>query len=412
MIPTVETQAVVIGAGPAGLAAALRLRELGVRELLVLEREAEPGGVLRQCIHDGFGLARFGEALTGPEYAARLWEPLDRQGISLLTGATVTGLTAGRTVTAVTRSGLLQIRAGAVILAMGCRERAAGALPIAGPRPAGVFTAGVAQTYLNLKNTMVGRDAVILGSGDIGMIMARRLTLEGARVRGVFEILPYASGLPRNVEQCLRDYDIPLHLSHTVTRLHGSARLTAVTVSRVDEARRPIPGTEQEIPCDTLILSVGLIPENELTRMAGAVLDPGTGGPLVDEHFQTTVPGIFAAGNVLHVHDVADYASLEAEQLARAAAQFLQGGLEPCPIPVSGEGCTHVVPQRISGRRDVTLSFRPGCPARGGAVEIYQDGTLLLQRTIPWTVPAQMEHLQLPAGALRSHSPVKVVFHP
>ena len=406
---TIHKEAVVIGGGPAGLAAALRLHDLGVRDLMILEREAFGGGILRQCIHDGFGLTRFREPLSGPEYAARFLKPVLERGMDLRTGATVISLTKDRRVTAATRQGLLVCDADAVILAMGCRERPQGALGICGPRPAGVYTAGVAQSYVNLKNTMVGREIVILGSGDIGLIMARRLTLEGAHVQGVYEILPYPSGLPRNIEQCLHDYDIPLFLSHTVTALHGTARLEAVTVSAVDEARRPIPGREQVIPCDTLILSVGLIPENELTRMAGAELDPATNGPVVDPWFQTTVPGIFAAGNVLHVHDVVDYASLEAEALAENVKRYLGGGLPESPIAVTGEGCGHVVPQRLSPGQAATLSFRPAVPARNCTAEFLQDGAVIARRKIPWANPAQMEHLTIPAGALRSTAPGKVV---
>lgn len=401
---------VIIGAGPAGLAAALRLHALGVEDLLILERENEPGGILRQCIHDGFGLARFEEALSGPEYAARFWEPVRRARIPIRTGATVLSLTADRLVTAATRQGLLQIQARAVILAMGCRERPQGALQIDGPRPAGVFTAGVAQAYVNLKNTMVGREIVILGSGDVGLIMARRLTLEGAHVQGVYEILPYPSGLPRNIEQCLRDYDIPLHLSRTVTALHGGARLTGVTVSQVDDKRMPIPGTEELVPCDTLILSVGLIPETELARMAGIQLDPITGGPVVDEFLQTSVPGIFAAGNVVHVHDVADYVSLEAERLAEGVARSLSIPLPACPIVVEGQGCGHVTPQRLSGTETVELCFRPAQPGRNCVVEAVQDGAVITSRKLPWATPAQMERLTIPAGAFRSQSPIKVVF--
>ena len=353
---TVDKKIVIIGAGPAGLAAACALYKLGERDILLLEREKKPGGILRQCIHDGFGLTRFQESLSGPEYAARFIREAEEYGIEIETGTTVLELGKDRTVTAVSASGMTKYRAGAVILAMGCRERTRGALAIPGRRPAGVWTAGVAQTYINLKNIMVGQEVVILGSGDIGMIMARRLTLEGAHVKGVYEILPYASGLPRNVEQCLNDYGIPLHLQHTVTEIHGKDRLEAVTVSRVDEQRNPIPGTEEKISCDTLILSVGLIPENELTRMADAPIDPGTQGAVVDENFQTGTPGIFAAGNVLHVHDLVDFVSLEAEQLAASVTEYLKDGLPECDIPVTAEGAVQLIPQRISGMRAVTFA--------------------------------------------------------
>lgn len=405
----VEKKIVIIGAGPAGLAAALRLYDRGERDIVLLEREREPGGILRQCIHDGFGLTRFGETLSGPEYAARFTERAVGLGLEIVTGATVIGLTSGRVVTAATREGLRVYRAQAVILAMGCRERTRGALSIPGRRPSGVFTAGVAQTYMNLKNTMVGREAVILGSGDIGMIMARRLTLEGAYVKAVFEIQPYPSGLPRNIEQCLNDYGIPLYLSHTVTQINGDSRLSSVVVSEVDVARCPIPGTEREIPCDTLILSVGLIPENELTRMAGVQIDPGTAGAVVDEHYQTSIPGIFSAGNVLHVHDLVDFVSLEAEALADSVLEFCSGSLRGCPIEVSGEGCGHVIPQTVSGKADVTVSFRPRRPMRGCIVSAVQDGKRIASKRLPRANPAEMERLSIPAAAFLSQSPIKVV---
>ena len=400
---------VIIGAGPAGLAAALRLRDRGERDIVLLERERELGGILRQCIHDGFGLTRFGETLSGPEYAARFTERAAGLGLEIVTGATVIGLTTDRVVTAATREGLRVYQAQAVILAMGCRERTRGALSIPGQRPSGIFTAGVAQAYMNLKNTMVGREAVILGSGDIGMIMARRLTLEGAHVKAVFEIQPYPSGLPRNIEQCLNDYGIPLYMNHTVTQINGDSRLSSIVVSKVDEARRPIPGTEREIPCDTLILSVGLIPENELTRMAGAQIDPDTAGAVVDEHYQTSIPGIFSAGNVLHVHDLADFVSLEAEALADSVLEFCSGSLRGCPIEVYGEGCGHVIPQRVSGKADVTVSFRPRRPMRGCIVSAVQDGKRIASKRLPRANPAEMERLSIPASVFLSQSPIKVV---
>ena len=296
-----HVDAVIVGGGPAGLAAAIELRRKGIDDILILEREKKPGGILRQCIHDGFGLTRFGETLSGPEYAARFVREAEELDIPCLTDTTVLVITPDRHVYASSSEhGMMEFEAGAIILAMGCRERTRGAISIPGTRPAGVYTAGVAQAYINLKNKMVGRRVVILGSGDIGMIMARRMTLEGAEVLGVFEVQPYASGLPRNVEQCLNDYGIPLSLSHTVTDIRGTDRLEGVVISQVDDHMQPIPGTEREYACDTLILSVGLIPENELTWTAGAEKDPGTSGPAVDENYQTTVPGIFAAGNVLH----------------------------------------------------------------------------------------------------------------
>ena len=406
----IHKQAVIIGGGPGGLAAAAELKKNGIDDILILEREHTPGGILRQCIHDGFGLTRFGETLSGPEYAQRFIDDVKKQGIEIVTDATVIGLTRDRKVTAASKDGLLQYQADAVILTMGCRERARGALSIPGERPAGVFTAGTAQAYINLKNKMVGKNVIILGSGDIGMIMARRMTLEGAKVQAVFEIQPYPSGLPRNIEQCLNDYQIPLYLSHTVTKIIGHNRLEAVEVSQVDENMQPIPGTEKRYDCDTLILSVGLIPENELSLMAGVELDPRTKGAVVDEFYQTSVPGIFAAGNVLHVHDLVDFVSLEAERLAKSVAAYLKEDLAPAEISIETGGLIgYTVPQKISGARDVSLSFRPRKPVRGCRVEIRQDETCLVSRTYPKLLPAEMETIDLPAGKLLSKSNIKVV---
>ena len=406
----IHKQAVIIGGGPGGLAAAAELKKNGIDDILILEREHTPGGILRQCIHDGFGLTRFGETLSGPEYAQRFIDDVKKQGIEIVTDATVIGLTRDRKVTAASKDGLLQYQADAVILTMGCRERTRGALSIPGERPAGVFTAGTAQAYINLKNKMVGKNVIILGSGDIGMIMARRMTLEGAKVQAVFEIQPYPSGLPRNIEQCLNDYQIPLYLSHTVTKIIGHNRLEAVEVSQVDEDMQPIPGTEKRYDCDTLILSVGLIPENELSLMAGVELDPRTKGAVVDEFYQTSVPGIFAAGNVLHVHDLVDFVSLEAERLAKSVAAYLKEDLAPAEISIETGGLIgYTVPQKISGARDVSLSFRPRKPVRGCRVEIRQDETCLVSRTYPKLLPAEMETIDLPAGKLLSKSNIKVV---
>lgn len=406
----IHKQAVIIGGGPGGLAAAAELKKNGIDDILILEREHTPGGILRQCIHDGFGLTRFGETLSGPEYAQRFIDDVKKQGIEIVTDATVIGLTRDRKVTAASKDGLLQYQADAVILTMGCRERTRGALSIPGERPAGVFTAGTAQAYINLKNKMVGKNVIILGSGDIGMIMARRMTLEGAKVQTVFEIQPYPSGLPRNIEQCLNDYQIPLYLSHTVTKIIGHNRLEAVEVSQVNENMQPVPGTEKRYDCDTLILSVGLIPENELSLMAGVELDPRTKGAVVDEFYQTSVPGIFAAGNVLHVHDLVDFVSLEAERLAKSVAAYLKEDLAPAEISIETGGLIgYTVPQKISGARDVSLSFRPRKPVRGCRVEIRQDETCLVSRTYPKLLPAEMETIDLPAGKLLSKSNIKVV---
>ena len=406
----IHKQVVIIGGGPAGLAAAASLKKSGVSDILIIEREHQPGGILRQCIHDGFGLTRFGETLSGPEYAQRFADLVSKLDIGVLTDTTVTGLSGDRTVTAVSRDGLIQYKADAVILAMGCRERTRGALSIPGERPSGVFTAGVAQAYINLKNKMIGRRAIILGSGDIGMIMARRLTLEGAKVDAVFEIQPYPSGLPRNIEQCLNDYGIPLYLSHTVTKIIGKNRLEAVEVSRVDEHLRPVSGTEKIYPCDTLILSVGLIPENELSLMAGVRLDTRTKGAVVDENCQTSVPGIFAAGNVLHVHDLVDFVSLEAEHMAACVTGFLNGKLSPAKINIEAGGdIGYTVPQVISGTRDVNISFRPKKPLKNCRVEIWQENSRLISKKYAKLIPAEMEHMTLPASKLLSDSDIKVV---
>ncbi len=398
----IRKDAVIIGAGPAGLAAAVQLYKQGIRDLVILEREEEPGGILRQCIHDGFGLGRFGESLSGPEYARIFIDEVEKLGIPYETGAAVTRLTKDRLVQAVTRKGLRTYQAKAVILAMGCKERTRGALGIPGERPAGVFTAGTAQAYMNLYNRMPGREVVILGSGDIGMIMARRLTLEGAHVQAVLEIMPYPAGLPRNILQCLDDYNIPLYLRHTVTCIHGKSRLTGVTAAQVDGQRRPIPGTEKEYSCDTLILSVGLIPENKLLEDAGIVIDPKTHGAVVDENLQTSIPGVFSAGNVLHVHDLVDFVSLEAEALARHAAEYIQKGDVPhCGLDIlCGDGIGHTVPQKVSGERNFNLSLRVRKPMRGCRIVVRQNGREAAVKTMKKAIPAEMIQFQVPAGKL------------
>ncbi|MDO4268348.1 MAG: FAD-dependent oxidoreductase [Eubacteriales bacterium] len=404
---------VIIGGGPAGLAAALELYKKDVKNILILEREKSLGGILRQCIHDGFGLTRFGETLSGPEYASRFASQVKALGIPYMTDTTVLELTPDKKVYAASPEGLIELQAKAVVLAMGCRERTRGAISIPGTRPAGVYTAGVAQAYINLKNRMVGRNVVILGSGDIGMIMARRMTLEGAKVIGVFELQPYASGLPRNIEQCLNDYNIPLQLSHSVTDIKGVERLESVVISQVDEHLQPIPGTEKEYPCDTLILSVGLIPENELTWMAGAEADNGTKGASVDEYFQTTVPGVFAAGNVLHVHDLVDFVSMEAEALADGAARYVkEGSLPAADRKVTGDDMTgQLVPSRFSGQDDVTISFRVRKPVRNCTVEVWQGENLVKKLKFPKALPAEMIQIPLKAEKLdKDHDlEVKVV---
>ena len=405
-----QVDVVIVGGGPAGLAAAVRLYERGVRSLLIVERERQLGGILRQCIHDGFGLTRFKASLSGPEYAARFIRRVEELGIPYVTDMTVLEVSPDKVVTAVSREGLMQWQARAVILTMGCRERTRGALGIPGERPAGVFTAGVAQAYMNLYNTMPAREVVILGSGDIGMIMARRLTLEGAHVRAVFEIQPYASGLPRNIEQCLNDYDIPLYLSHTVTEIHGDSRLTGVTVSQVDEHLKPIPGTDREYPCDTLILSVGLIPENELSVDAGVMLDSRTRGAVVDEHFKTSVDGIFAAGNVLHVHDLVDFVSMEAENLADSAAEYVRAGsLAPCPIRIhTDRNINHTVPQRVSGRAPFKLSLRVNRPLEDCRIVVRQNGAELAAKRMKKAIPAEMIQIAVDAGRMAQTEDLEV----
>lgn len=314
---------VIIGGGPAGLAAAISAAEQGEKDILILERDRELGGILNQCIHNGFGLHTFQEELTGPEYAARYIEKVERMGIPYLTDTMVLDLSPEKVVTAVSPTeGIFQIQAQAVILAMGCRERPRGALNLPGYRPAGIYTAGTAQRLVNVEGRMPGREVVILGSGDIGLIMARRMTLEGAKVKVVAELMPYSGGLKRNIVQCLEDFGIPLKLSHTVVAIHGKERLTGVTLAQVDYDGRPVPGTEEEYSCDTLLLSVGLIPENELSKNAGVALGSATSGPVVDESFQTSVNGIFACGNVLHVHDLVDFVSEEAANAGRCAAEY------------------------------------------------------------------------------------------
>ncbi|MBQ6698405.1 MAG: FAD-dependent oxidoreductase [Oscillospiraceae bacterium] len=318
------TDMVIIGGGPAGMSAAIAAYESGVRDILIVERDTALGGILQQCIHNGFGLHRFGEELTGPEYAWRYEARVRELGIPVKLGTTVLDITPEKVITATNpEDGIFKIEARAVILAMGCRERPRGALNIAGSRPAGIYSAGTAQKYVNMKGYLPGKEIVILGSGDIGLIMARRMTLEGAKVKMVCELMPFSGGLARNIEQCLNDFDIPLRLSHTVVEIHGRERVEGVTVARVDENRKPISGTYEFVPCDTLLLSVGLIPENELTKKAGIELDPITNGPVVDENRETSVSGIFACGNVVRVHSLVDYVSEEAETAGKSAAKYI-----------------------------------------------------------------------------------------
>lgn len=389
---------VIIGGGPAGLAAAVAAYDGGVHDIVIIEREPRTGGILNQCIHNGFGLTRFKESLSGPEYAARFETEVQKRKIETLTETTVLSLGADRTVTAISpRYGIFTLQAKAVILAMGCRERSRGALNIAGSRPAGIYTAGTAQKYVNCKGYLPGKDVVILGSGDIGLIMARRMTLEGARVHAVCEIMPYSSGLRRNIVQCLDDFGIPLYLSHTITEIEGKERVTGVVVSRVDENKRPIAGTEMHFACDTVLFSVGLIPENELTKGAGIGLSPATRGATVDQNRETEVDGIFACGNVLQVHDLVDFVSEEAEIAGAAAARHvLNGKRERNNVAVAGDAhMGYVLPQRITtdATDDVKLFFRVRNAYRDCTVKAVSGETVLAVRKRKAVTPGEMETL-------------------
>lgn len=429
VVEAVQTQAfdvVVIGGGPAGMAAALAAHKAGAR-VAIVEREQHLGGILRQCIHPGFGLSHFKQELTGPEYAQRFIDQVHATDIALFLNSMVIGIDSGEgadvpsvdeaaeaaavhTVTLMSRAGMLQLTGRAIVLAMGCRERTRSEIKIPGSRPAGVFTAGLAQRYINIENLKPGSRAVILGSGDIGLIMARRCTLEGISVEGVYELMPYANGLRRNVKNCLYDFGIPLLLSTTVTRVIGHNRVEAVEVSRVDESLAPIPGTERVVPCDTLLLSVGLIPENELSVAAGVELDPRTRGAVVDQSLQTGVPGIFACGNVLHVHDLADNVTTESERAGAAAAAYALGGGaeteavvdEGCELTVSPAGIAgYALPGRITAVTPTKLNFRVRRPVDAACVRILADGEELFTGKVRAFKPSVMESFPLPAKVIQ-----------
>ncbi|MBW2709156.1 MAG: FAD-dependent oxidoreductase [Deltaproteobacteria bacterium] len=406
----IKRDLVIIGGGPAGLAAAAAAREAGCEDILLIERDRILGGILNQCIHDGFGLHRFGEALTGPEYAQRYIDEISDLGIETLLGTIVLSMDRERKLTVSSRKGYTRIHAGAVTLAMGCRERTAGAISLPGTHPSGIYTAGTAQNFINLQNIMVGRRAVILGSGDIGLIMARRLTLEGAKVEAVFELLPYASGLPRNIQQCLNDYDIPLYLGTSVIEVHGKDRLTGVTVAEINHFR-PVPGTERFLPCDTLLLSVGLIPENELSAGASVKMESGTSGAFVDDTFMTSIPGVFSCGNVLHVHDLVDHVSEEAALAGEFACRYLGGGISRVDAPISIEpknGVRYVLPQQVSGTSDFTLSLRVTEPSRGRAVWVREGDRKVARKKLVRLHPAEMIRVKIKKDKLENARKLEV----
>ena len=408
---------VIIGGGPAGLAAAVSAKQAGEDDILILERDHELGGILNQCIHNGFGLHTFKEELTGPEYAGRYIKQVLDLGIEYKLNTMVMDISSDRVVTAMNREdGMFQIKAGAVILCMGCRERPRGALNIPGYRPAGIFSAGTAQRLVNMEGYMPGREVVILGSGDIGLIMARRMTLEGAKVKVVAELMPYSGGLKRNIVQCLDDYGIPLKLSHTVIDIEGKEHVSAVTIAEVGPDRRPIPGTEIRYTCDTLLLSCGLIPENELSRSAGVDMNGVTGGPNVNESLETSVPGIFACGNVLHVHDLVDYVSEEAVRAGQNAVRFIKGELDEendAKIQLKAtDGARYTVPSTIDAKRMedlLTVRFRVGDVYTDSYVSVYFDDERVQHRKKQIMAPGEMEQIILQKKDILAHPELKTI---
>ncbi len=395
----------VIGAGPAGLAAALSARESGAGRVVVLERDFEAGGILNQCIHNGFGLHYFKEELTGPEYAERFLEKLRETDIDLKLNTMVLSIDGDRHIEAVNaHDGVIAIDAGAVVLAMGCRERPRGSLGIPGTRPSGIFTAGTAQRYVNMEGQMVGRKVLVLGSGDIGLIMARRMVLEGAEVVACAEIMPYSAGLRRNIVQCLDDYDIPLYLSSTITEIKGKRRVEGTVLSRVDKNRKPIPGTEKEVACDTILLSVGLIPENELSKAAGIEMDMRTKGPVVYENMETTLPGVFACGNVAQVHDLVDFVTMESMRAGAAAAKYAgeQKAAAYCRL-FAGKGLSYILPQRV--RMDnvgdlLEVFFRVNDVYHDVEIVVESDGSEIAKFKRDYAVPGEMERVRIPKKLL------------
>jgi NADPH-dependent 2,4-dienoyl-CoA reductase/sulfur reductase-like enzyme len=385
---------VIIGSGPAGLATAIKAKEAGVDDVVLIERGEQPGGLLHQCVHNGFGLFYFKEDMTGPEYAHRFIEKVKDLKINLLLETMVLDITPDRRVTLCNKGGLFSLQPKAVVLAMGCRERSRQSIMIPGTRPAGVFTAGTAQRIVNVEGYLPGKDIVILGSGDVGMIMARRLTLEGAEVKAVVEILPYIGGLIRNEVQCLHDFSIPLFLEHTVTQVHGMQRVEAVTIAKVDKKGDPIPATERKIECDTFLLSVGLIPENELSLKAGVELDPVTGGPIVNEMMETNISGIFAAGNVVHVNDLVDNVTLEGEMAGQGAAEYAMGKVAPTKQKIklkAGENIRYIVPHTVTGEKEVTLRMRVKEPKEKVSLKIGN----VLTKALRVVKPGEMVNVQL-----------------